>query len=276
VILLLLAAQAGLLATLSLITGVGQALLTRRLYMMRSEQLGELSQDAVQSTPSPEMPDMPWVRRLAYLSMAIVVVAPLALWAELPRRLAGRSWVMVIAHRGHSSAAPENTLSAVRKAIESGADYAEVDVQETGDGVVVLLHDRDLKRVAGDPRRIEDLSFDEVRKLNVGSWFGTAFAGERVPTLAEVINLCRGRIKLNIELKFYGPDRRMAREVARHIHEQDFESDCLVTSFNYDALVEVKKHNPRLRTGLILAHAPGRRQPVGDRRAQHLGQRAVG
>jgi glycerophosphoryl diester phosphodiesterase len=145
----------------------------------------------------------------------------------------------------------------MRKAIDSGADYAEMDVQRTADGVVVLLHDRDLKRVAGVSRRLADLSYDEVRKLDVGSWFGPAFAGERVPTLAEVINLCRGKIRLNIELKFFGPDRRLAQTVADIVREQDFEANCLITSLNYDALRAVKRHNPRLRTGLIVAQALG-------------------
>src|SRR5262249_58199917 len=95
-----------------------------------------------------------------------------------------------------------------RKAIESGADYAEVDVQQTADGVVVLLHDRDLKRVAGVSRRLDELSYDEVRKLDVGSWFDPVFAGERGPTLEEVIDLFPRRIKLNIQLKVFGPGRR--------------------------------------------------------------------
>jgi glycerophosphoryl diester phosphodiesterase len=145
----------------------------------------------------------------------------------------------------------------MRKAIERGADYAETDVQLTADGKVVLLHDRDLRRVAGLSRRLDELSYDEVRRLDVGSWFDPAFAGERVPTLAQVINLCRGKIRLNIEMKFFGPDRRLAREVARIVREQDFDADCLVTCFDYDALVEVKRYNPRLRTGLIVAGALG-------------------
>jgi glycerophosphoryl diester phosphodiesterase len=132
-----------------------------------------------------------------------------------------------------------------------------MDVQQTADGVVVLLHDRDLKRVSGVSRRLEELTFEEVRRLDVGSWFDAAFAAERVPTLEEVIKLCRGRIKLNIELKFFGPDRRLAGEVARLIRDQDLEADCIVTSLKYDALLEVKHHNPRLRTGLIVAHTLG-------------------
>ncbi|HEY7427998.1 MAG TPA: glycerophosphodiester phosphodiesterase [Gemmataceae bacterium] len=253
----LLAAQAGLLAALSFLAVVGQGLITRRLYLLRSEQLGLLRPESLEATPGTEKSASPWIRRLAYLSLVIVPLAPLALWADLPRRLASRPLVQATAHRGHSHAAPENTLAAIRKAIESGADYAEVDVQQTADGVVVLLHDRDLKRVAGDPRRLGELPYDEVRKLDVGSWFDPSFAGERVPTLAEAINLSRGRIKLNIELKFYGPDRRLGREVAHLVREQHFESDCLVTSFNYDVLQEMKQQNPQARTGLIIAHALG-------------------
>src|SRR5215470_1666143 len=128
-----------------------------------------------------------------------------------------------------------------------------MDVQQTADGVVVLLHDRDLRRVAGVSRRLDELSYDEVRQLDMGSWFDPAFAGERVPTLADVIGLCRGKIRLNIELKFFGPDRRLAPKVADIVRELDFESECLVTSLNYDALLEAKLRNPRLRTGLTVA-----------------------
>jgi glycerophosphoryl diester phosphodiesterase len=256
-ILVLLAAQGGLLAALSFVRVVGQGLVTRRIYLIRSEQLGLLPLDGRAAAADTEKPASPWPRRLALLSVPVILLAPLVPWAEMSRSLASVPPVRVTAHRGHSRAAPENTLSAVRKAIESGADYAEVDVQLTADGVVVLLHDRDLKRVAGVSRRLEELSYDEVRKLDVGSWFDPSFAGERVPTLAEVIDLSRGHIRLNIELKSSGTDRRLAREVARLVREKDFESDCLVTSFNYDDLLEVERHNPGLRTGLIVAHALG-------------------
>src|SRR5262249_28320691 len=159
---------------------------------------------------------------------------------SLTRYLTDRPPVRVTAHRGDARAAPENTLSAMRKAIESGADYAEMDVQLTADGEAVLLHDRDLMRVAGVPRRLDEVSFAEVRQLDVGSWFDPAFSGERVPTLAEVIDLCRGRIRLNIELKVFGPDRRLAQKVADVVREQHLESDCLVTSLDYEALVEAR------------------------------------
>jgi glycerophosphoryl diester phosphodiesterase len=256
-ILLLLLVEGGQLATLVFVTVIGQGLLTRRLYLLRSEQLGLLPPGGLELASVEKKPNSASRWLLALLWLPFLVVAPLVLWTNLSRYLKERPLVQVTAHRGHSHAAPENTLSAVRKAIESGADYAEVDVQQTADGVIVLLHDRDLKRVAGDSRRLGDLSYDEVRKLDVGSWFDPAFAGEGVPTLAEVIDLARGRIKLNIELKFFGPDRRLARAVARLVREQHFESDCLVTSFEYDALQESKRENPQLRTGIIVGKALG-------------------
>jgi glycerophosphoryl diester phosphodiesterase len=257
VILGLLVAQVGLVATLSFVLVTGLALLTRRLYLLRSEQLRLLLQDGRRATVATKEPMPRWNRLLAWLSWLLFIFAPLVLWTDLSRYTAVRPLVRVTAHRGHSRAAPENTLSAMRKAIESGADYAELDVQQTADGVVVLLHDRDLKRVAGVSRRLDELTYDEVRKLDVGSWFDRGFAGERVPTLEQVIRLARGRIKLNIELKFFGPDRRLAREVVRIVREQNFESACLITSFNYDALLEVKRHGPHLRTGLVVAHSLG-------------------
>jgi glycerophosphoryl diester phosphodiesterase len=256
-ILLLLAAQAGLLAALSFLMIVGLALVTRRLYLFRSEQLDIAGLDRLHSAPEPAKPASLWTQLLGYLCIAFAVLAPMAFWADLSRHESTPPLARVTAHRGHSRAAPENTLSAIRKAVECGADYAEVDVQLTADGVVVLLHDSDLKRVASVPRRIGELTYNEVRKLDVGSYFDPSFAGERVPSLAEVINRFRERIKLNIEMKLYEPNGQLARAVARLVREHDFESDCLVSSFNYDALQEVKETNPRVRTGLIVAYALG-------------------
>jgi glycerophosphoryl diester phosphodiesterase len=257
VILLLLTAQGGLLAIWSYVLNVGHGLLIRRLYVARSESVGVIHSTGWAPTPGAEKPAPAWNWRFALLWLPIFLLAPLAVWFELSRQLPERPLVRVTAHRGHAVAAPENTLSSVRKAIESGADYAEVDVVLTADGVPVLLHDRDLMRVAGDRRRIEDLRYDEVRQIDVGSWFDASFAGERIPTLVEVIALARGRIRLNLELKFFGPDRQLAQDVARIVREQQFESECLVTSFALDALQDVKRVNPPLRTGLIVAHALG-------------------
>jgi glycerophosphoryl diester phosphodiesterase len=257
VIVLLLIAKGALVATLSFVLVVGLGLLIRRIYVLRSKEPGRVV-DAVQGAATEAVPSGPrWSWRLTFLTLPLFLLAPIALWASLSRYLTDRPLPKVTAHRGHARAAPENTLSAMRKAIESGADYAEMDVQLTSDGAIVLLHDRDLKRVAGDPRRLEDVTFAEVRRLDVGSWFDASFAGERVPTLAEVIELCRGKIRLNIELKFFTPDRKLVRPVAELIRDLKFEDDCLITSLNYDALREAQAIDPQLRVGLTVAHSIG-------------------
>lgn len=257
VLVALLAAQGGLIATVSFAAVVGQGLLTRRLYLIRSRQLGIACPDGLNLAEGSGKPIPPWSWRLALLFLPIAFLAPVAVWLSLPLYVEAGLPVGVTAHRGHSRAAPENTLSALRKAIESGADYAELDAQLTADGVVVLLHDRDLKRVAGDSRRLTDLTYDQVKTMDVGRWFSPAFAGERIPTLAEAIDLARGRIKLNVELKLFGPDQGLARAVAELITKTDFTSDALVTSFDLDTLETVRQVNPKLRTGFIIAHAIG-------------------
>jgi glycerophosphoryl diester phosphodiesterase len=243
-------------ATISVVTIVGWALLIRQIYLVRT-----LPERAIQST-TVEMKTggtaQGWNRgalwTFAFLAMAI----PAGIWAELSNMSAPLPDVMITAHRGHARAAPENTLSAIGRAIDSGADYAEIDVQRTADGVIVLLHDSDLMRVAGDPRRLDRLTLEEVRQLDVGRWFSPEFSGERVPTLDEAVELSRGKIKLNVELKIPGgADVSLAREVANSLRRKQFTSDCLVTSFRYDALEEVRQVAPELRTGLIVAHSVG-------------------
>jgi glycerophosphoryl diester phosphodiesterase len=166
-------------------------------------------------------------------------------------------YVEITAHRGDSSRAPENTLAAVRSAIEAGADYAEIDVQLTADDAVVLAHDDDCKRIAGDRRRVRDMTLEEVRTVDAGSWFGPAFAGEPVPTLEEVIALAGDRIRLNIELKVGDDHLELAERVLDIVARTDFESRCIITSLSSDALREIRRMRPDARIGLIVAKAIG-------------------
>lgn len=166
--------------------------------------------------------------------------------------------VQVTAHRGSSRDAPENSLSAIRRAIEDGADYAEIDVQETADGVVVVIHDSDLRRIAGLHKNLWEVSYEQIKDLDAGSWFSPAFRGEPIATLQQVIAVARGRIKLNIELKFNGHEQRLPERVVRIIEDNRFESQCVVTSFSYAGLQRIRRLNARLRIGYILA------EPVGD------------
>ena len=151
----------------------------------------------------------------------ILAISAVANWHELAHRNIVES-VKVTAHRGSSARAPENTLSAVRQAITDGADFAEIDVQTTADGELVVLHDGDLMRMAGDSRRLRDLTLSQAKELDVGKKFNAEFEGERIPTLAEVIRLSRGRIQLNIELKYNWPDPSLAGKVVELLRREGF------------------------------------------------------
>ncbi len=163
----------------------------------------------------------------------------------------------VAAHRGASSEAPENTLAAVGQAIAKRADYAEIDVQETKDGVVILLHDSNLKRTTGVDAEVSDWDYKKIRQLDAGSWFSEEYKGEMIPTLAEILETAKGKIKLNIEIKLNGTERNLVHSVVRLIEVYDMTEDCVITSFQASALKEVKKLNPDIRTGYILKVAYG-------------------
>jgi glycerophosphoryl diester phosphodiesterase len=165
--------------------------------------------------------------------------------------------VAVTAHRGDSSRAPENTLAAFRAAMEAHATYAELDVQRTRDGQVIVLHDRDLMRLAGDPRRIADLTVADLAAVDVGAKRGAAFSGEHVPTLEAVIALVRGHMKLNVELKYNGPDPELAAAVIDVLRRQDFFDQVVITSLNAAALRQVREIEPRLQIGQIVTAAVG-------------------
>jgi glycerophosphoryl diester phosphodiesterase len=196
--------------------------------------------------------------RLAVAGMvvSVMVFAAVLTLAAISRIEFDRP-VGVTAHRGSSGRAPENMLSAIEAAIEDGADYTEIDVQETADGVVVVLHDEDLMRIARVDRKIWEISYAELRELDAGSWFAPEFAGERVPTLQEAIEVARGRIKLNIELKFNGHDEYLAERVVRILEEERFTDDALVSSLDLAGLATVRNLNPSLRTGYMIYGARG-------------------
>ena len=188
--------------------------------------------------------------------LVILAISAVANWLELAHRNIVES-VKVTAHRGSSARAPENTLSAVREAITDGADFAEIDVQTTADGELVVLHDGDLMRMAGDSRRLRDLTLSQAKELDVGKKFNGEFVGEKIPTLAEVIDLSRGRIQLNIELKYNWPDPSLAGKVVELLRREAFLTNCVITSLDPAALAEVQRLAPELKVGQIVTASVG-------------------
>jgi glycerophosphoryl diester phosphodiesterase len=154
----------------------------------------------------------------------------------------------VIAHRGFSGRAPENTLAAIRDAITIGADMVEVDVTMTADGQVIILHDETLDRTTDGHGPATGQTVDEIRRLDAGSWFGPEHRGERVPTLAEGLESVRGRILVNIEIKPEAVERGIVAEVAALIVEHSMHDQVVVSSFSPEALRRIKIADPDVFT----------------------------
>jgi glycerophosphoryl diester phosphodiesterase len=249
-----------LLITLHLLVAVAIALVAvpihcffiTRIYLDLNDSVSLQPGDA-QSTAS-----APPLRRwhIWALACSFLMVAALIFW-QIVASVSIEDQVAVTAHRGSSLAAPENTMSAVRLAIEQGADFAEIDVQETADGEIVLLHDDDLMRIASLNKRISELSFEEVQELDAGSWFSREYAGERIPRLLDIIELARGKIKLNIELKGTQKPSRVTQRVVAMVRQQDFLGQCVITSLDREALREAKKLEERLEVGQIVSVSVG-------------------
>lgn len=166
--------------------------------------------------------------------------------------------LFVTAHRAGSYHTPENTLAALRSAIASGADAVEIDVQETADGTVVVLHDTDLRRVAGVPRSIWELRYDEIRDLDVGSWFDPAFADERIPTLEDFARAARGQIKLNVELKENGHGVDLAGRSLAAVRAAGLTNEeAAFSSLDVRLLMRIRALDPEAETGFILAAGVG-------------------
>ena len=173
------------------------------------------------------------------------------------------SHVQVLAHRGASAYAPENTLAAFRLAIEQRADWLEMDVQQTKDGHLVVFHDLRMERTTNGQGALRDLTLEQVRALDAGSWFGAQFAGERVPTFEEVVTLARDHgIRIFPEVKdprFYpGIEERVAAVIAAN----EYEDRTVVQSFDMASLERMRQANPRLRlAALYTAASPLRGEP---------------
>lgn len=160
---------------------------------------------------------------------------------------------LIIAHRGASALAPENTLAAFRSAIDIDADGVELDVQLSKDGVPVVIHDLTLRRTAQRPGRVADLTAAELGKIDVGSWFNAKFSGETVPSLGQVLELHSGFGGLvYIELKFgKAYDKALAFAVSEMIRDSPLLPQIVVKSFHPAAIAEVPHLLPDVQTAAL-------------------------
>jgi glycerophosphoryl diester phosphodiesterase len=148
-------------------------------------------------------------------------------------------------------------MAAFQAAIDAGATYAELDVQHTKDRQLIVMHDADFMRMAGDPRKVADLTAAEIATIDIGSKTGPQFAGQHAPLLAEVFDLARGRMKINVELKYNVPDPDLAPAVVEYLRRENLIDQAVVTSLDYAALRQVESLEPRIRTGHIVTASVG-------------------
>jgi glycerophosphoryl diester phosphodiesterase len=180
----------------------------------------------------------------------------------------GRAF-MVIAHRGASAYAPENTVAAFDLALGMGARHLELDVEATSDGHIVVIHDDTVDRTSDGSGPVTGHTLEALQGLDAGSWFGARFAGERIPTLDAVLDRYRGRAHLHAEIKGRSP--HLARRTADLVRQHGMVDGVTVTSFQIGRLEEVRAHAPELATGWLVAE-------VNDAviaRARHLGLRQI-
>ncbi|KAA5539335.1 glycerophosphodiester phosphodiesterase [Roseiconus nitratireducens] len=165
--------------------------------------------------------------------------------------------VQITAHRGGAFSAPENTLASVRRGIEDGADWIEIDVQESSDGEIMVVHDSDLKKVAGDPVKIWQATAEQLRAIDIGSYFGPSYQDQRVPTLREVLEECRGKAGVNIELKYYGHTQDLERKVVDLVETMEMSDQVVVMSLELAGVRKIQQLRPDWTVGLLTAVAAG-------------------
>lgn len=215
--------------------------------------------ELIPSAPAPARPERSRRRIGVGLIAAGLVVVSLTTWltSRWLNQLVVEREVAVIAHRGASATAPENTLAAFRLAIEQGADWVEIDVQVNAAGQVLVFHDRDFKRIGDHALDLRAATPEDLAKIDIGSWFDPEFAAERTPTLREVLDLCRGRCGVLIELKHYGDDEILERRVVEEVEAAGMVGEIEMMSLDQEAVRKVRQLRPDWPVGLLSSVALG-------------------
>ena len=155
-----------------------------------------------------------------------------------------------VAHRGYCAVAPENTMPALTAAVLGGATYLEFDVRTTADGVPVVIHDRTVDRTTDGSGHVWDLTVDEIRALDAGSWFSPAYAGVRVPLLTEALDLLRPRPELLLEIK---PPATLdeVKTILGMVADRGMVQRTVVQSFDPEIIRRIRDAAPDVRRGLL-------------------------
>lgn len=190
-------------------------------------------------------------------AMAGLAVVGFGTGAALLDRISSTDQVEIIGHRGAAGSHPENTMASIEQAIVDGADWVEIDVQETAEGEIAVIHDSDFMKLAKVPTKIWDATAADLAEIDIGSWFDPSFADERTPMLRDVLATAQGRAKVLIELKYYGHDVDLENRVIALVEEAGMADQVATMSLKYPAVQKMLTLRPDWRAGTLAATAVG-------------------
>lgn len=187
------------------------------------------------------------------LVLFIISILNITIFTRQPAKIELFNTPSVVSHRGGGFYAPENTLSSIEKGIELGADAIEIDIRFTKDNIPVLIHDSTLTRTTDDTEntKVKDLTLEELKTYDAGSWFSEEFAGEQIPTLVEALEVMSRRVNVYIELKVNKSDA--ADLILQAIEDSNFQGNVKVISFEENVLIKIKERNKDIETMKLLS-----------------------
>lgn len=241
----------------------GMAAYSMLLYSVYRQATGHHRQVSGKDLPEQAAP-LAWT-----VELLIIVLAVGQAWFVL-NSFEQQDTVAITAHRGSAFKAPENTLSAIEQAIQDGADYIEIDARMTADGIPVLWHDGNMRRVFNLAGKISDITLEEARSRDAGSWFAPAFRDERIATLAEVIAVTRGKARLYVDIKPDPDSPGLTRKVVRLLQQMDAVDGTVIAASEWSVLAEARRLEPALKTTLLAQFIVG---PLWEQSFDNLGLR---
>lgn len=169
-----------------------------------------------------------------------------------------RKQVSNVAHRGATAYSPENTIAAFNLAVDMKADYIEIDVQRSKDGELVLIHDTTVDRTTDGTGKVGDLTLEQLRSLDAGSWKGEQFAGEPIPTFEEILDLYRGKVGILIELKapelYPGIEEQVTAALIKRNLDKPQNEKIIIQSFNFESIKKVDQLLPQVSIGVLTSN----------------------
>ncbi|MBY0148410.1 glycerophosphodiester phosphodiesterase family protein [Neobacillus niacini] len=163
-----------------------------------------------------------------------------------------------VAHRGASGYAPENTIAAFDKGVDMKSDYIEIDVQRSKDGELVIIHDTTVDRTTDGTGRVKELTFEQIRSLDAGSWKGEEFKGEKIPTFDEILDRYHGKVGILIELKapelYPGIEAQVAQELTERNLDKPQNEKIIIQSFNFESMKITNSLLPKVPIGVLTSN----------------------